>query len=213
MMIKDLPLAVRSAVQRTCLLTVLLMALGVGTSEATTITFDGLVGPNFTPFATYNEGGFTVTALLGSWFEAHLFGNPVPDIFGTSATSAVGVTRQGGGTFTFSSVDIGNAAEPDLPLAFTIEGVLNNAVLFSTGGSKNNLGFGAFPGGSPSTAIDLLRISFASQTSSYNIDNIIVNVPEPASLMMMSVGVFGLVVVRRHWQRHRLWQRLLGASV
>ena len=78
-------------VKRFATMTLLLMALGVGTSSASTITFNGLVGANFDPFASYNEAGFTVSATTGSWFEAHLFGNPIPDIFSNSGTSSVDV--------------------------------------------------------------------------------------------------------------------------
>src|SRR5262249_47209229 len=62
------------------------LALSIGSlvstaASATTITFSGLAGANATPVATYTEGGFNVTTIVGQFFQGQLFGNPVPSIF------------------------------------------------------------------------------------------------------------------------------------
>src|SRR5512138_448324 len=79
-------------------------------SHAATITFDGLVGANIDPFPiSYTEGGFSVTASGGNWFEAHFFGNPEPDIF-AETTSSIQVKRTTPGDFTFDSVDVASSS-------------------------------------------------------------------------------------------------------
>lgn len=52
-------------------------------TEAATITFSGLLGPNGAPFLSYSEADFTVTG-GGGFVEALVFGNPVPDLSVTS---------------------------------------------------------------------------------------------------------------------------------
>lgn len=84
--------------------------VGVGTSAASTITFDGLTGVNGGPLSAYSEAGFDVSVFSGTWVEAHLFGNPVPEIFSNSASASIRITQQGEGAFNFLGVDLGNSS-------------------------------------------------------------------------------------------------------
>ena len=70
-------------------------------ASAATITFSGLTGANGTLLTIpYTEGGFTVNTTAGEFFQAQLFGNPIPSLFATLATTdTLDVT---GGSFMFA---------------------------------------------------------------------------------------------------------------
>jgi hypothetical protein len=172
----------------------------VSHAGATTITFNSLVGANFDTYLGHSESGFTVTPTVGSWFEAHLSGDPIPDIFGTTATASVDVT---GGLFTFSSVELENAGPCTVCATFSITGSRLGVSQFNFAGVTTNA-FVAYSNGAPATVIDRLTIAMTKGFVSYNIDNIVVNasspaVPEPASLLLLGTG--GLAVLRRRRQQ------------
>ena len=180
---------------------------GARSAAAATITFDSLgPGINGDNFITAVEFGFTVYDESGGWVEGHFFGNPVPSIFTSGPDGRVTVTN--GGTFTFSSVDLGNASGGSTSLTYTIQGFLLGAPVFSTSatiGSPN--AFTTISSPDSSSFIDLLRITIdGTNTSSYNIDNIVVDastVPEPATLLMLGAGLAGLRARRHRSHRQR----------
>src|ERR1700719_2335142 len=98
-------------------------------ASATTITFSGLTGANGTLVAAYTEGGFTVTTTLGEFFQGQAFGNPIPSLFagpaqGGPANDALDVTRSGGGSFNFASVDLAaNNGDVNFPFTGFLGGV------------------------------------------------------------------------------------------
>lgn len=154
-----------------------------GPLSAAVITFSGLSGTNGTPFPSpYTESGFTVTATQGQWVEGQVFGNPAPSIFdgaGATAlvTSSIQITRVGGGSFTFSSVDFASLGVTNysiLGAGFDEVGMVGPVQDFTTIASNNTL-------------LDLtsLTITLTPQAgaSSFNVDNIVVSsvTPEPAT--------------------------------
>lgn len=175
----------------------LLASFGVtATSQADVITFDGLPGPTSTPFPSpYTEAGFNVTSTNGNWFQSLRFGNPIPSIFSDSDLAAIDVTRIGGGEFTFASVDLADANNLDLDGPnYLFEGFLNGNPVFSHGGGPVPSAFITVGNPTPSSVIDLLRITMTRvDTTDYNIDNINVSpavVPEPTT-----VALFGGLVI------------------
>ncbi len=166
------------------------LVLGSGISQAAFIDFNGLPGNNGDPFTSFSEAGFNVAASSGNFQVGKAFGNPTPSIFSGSQTSSVDVTEIGPGTFTFSQVDLGNAGG-GVP-SYTIQGFLNNALVLSTSGSLTApFTFTTVSSPNSNQQLSLLRISFnRGTTSSYNIDNIGVNVavPEPSSLALLGIA-------------------------
>jgi hypothetical protein len=186
-------------------------ALFAGGASATTITFSGLVGANGSPFATYTEGGFTVTPTVGSWFQAQFFGNPIPSIvaggvFGGPAVDSISVT-DGGKPFTFSSLDF--APSPDNNVDFTFTGTLGGAPVFNiTGVLTPPQVFATKLSGVAGDVIDdlIVGVTILNNTAndSVNIDNIVVAAaavatPEPMTLGLLATGLalFGLAYRRR----------------
>src|SRR5687768_16271320 len=114
----------------------LLLLVAAGRSAGAQITFDALVGVNGSPYVGHSEAGFDVAPLAGQWSEGHAFGNPVPSVFGgpipRPLEGSLRVTRSGGGTFTFASVDL---ASPTGLSDYLLGGSLAGSPVFSQGGS------------------------------------------------------------------------------
>jgi len=191
--------------------TVTVLVLWTTPTEASTITFSALTGPNNTPFVSYSEVGFTVTG--GGFLQTLIFGNPAPDVFGPAGTSSgsITVTPTAGGDFAFNAVDLGKPSINNPNYLF--EGFLGGNPVFSSG-AVLNIATGTFANFlSPSNAlIDTLRISYSLaggfNFSVINVDNINVSavsaaVPEPASSLLLGIGLVGLGARRWHHRRQR----------
>jgi hypothetical protein len=166
-------------------------------ASATTITFSGLAGANGTPVATYTEGGFTVTTIVGQFFQGQVFGNPVPSLFagpvqGGPRNNTLDVKMNGGGLFNFSSFDLAaNNGNVNFSLMGFLGGVLQYAVNGVEPGRFGPFGFDTILNSSAAVAIDDLRIALNILGSSGNVDNIVVSaVPLPAALPLFA-GVLG----------------------
>ncbi len=172
---------------------------------ATVITFSPLPGPTDAPYAGHAESGFTVTATSGSFFQALVYGNPVPSIYdgpvGQPSTGAIQVT-EGGALFTFNSVDYssnnGNSG-------YSIQGFNGASMAFNdTGvlsGTFSPFSFSTLAGAHTAVQIDRLLIQITPSTgvTSVNLDNINVasGVPEPATFVMLGGGLSCLVLLKR----------------
>jgi hypothetical protein len=185
-----------------------LLTCAAVSSRGAIVTFSGLHGENMDPFnSTYSEAGFDVTPTLGEWNEAHLYGNPTPDIFGLSDSAAVEVTAEDHSAFTFTSVDLADAG--DGGASYELQGLLNGVTVFDTGqtGSLPEF-FEKISSPNPSDSIDLLRITMFKAEATYNIDNIVLNneappaaVPLPPAQFTGFPALLGMVALA--WGRTR----------
>jgi hypothetical protein len=194
------------------------LALSIGSlvstaASATTITFSGLAGANGTPVATYTEGGFNLTTIVGQFFQGQLFGNPVPSIFagplfGGPTTDAIAVAQTAGVPFTFSALDLATA---NANTAYTFTGLLHGAPVFSVNDTVSSPAgvFNTVLSGVSADVIDTLVIAanIGAGGTSTNIDNIVVNaVPGPiagAGLPGFLAACCGLLALARRRRRRR----------
>jgi hypothetical protein len=170
--------------------------LASATASAATITFAGLAGANGAPLTPYMEAGFTVTPNPGSWFEGHVFGNPVPSIvagpvFGGPLNGAITVTDSVL-PFTFSAIDLATA---NANTAYTFTGLLLGAPVFNVATTVASPAgvFNTVLSGHSADVIDTLVVTanIGAGGTSTNIDNIVVSkVPGP----LVGAGLPGLIL-------------------
>jgi len=174
---------------------------GAAQAATTTVTFNGLPGPNGAVFTgPYTEGGFSVSATAGQVFEGTVFGNgnPAPSlvvgsVFGGGPNGTVSVT-DGGSNFSLTSFDLaGNNGAAD----FTVTGFEGASQIFSFSGSVN-AGFVVFQTVTGLTAkINDVTFALTSNGTSLNLDNIVLGtaIPETSTWAMMLLGCAGLGLV------------------
>lgn len=181
---------------------------------ANVITFETApLGPGFSGPIT--EDGFTYTnAFGGLYVNAH--GNPGQDLEGTIAEGGgvLAIQRQGGGTFTFDSVDYAafdqsGTGTQDLIVGGLLEDFIvfdeftlsNTSVLSPAYGNWTTEYAGNLAGLQLDTLIIILGAGTDPDQFTSAIDNVVLtpgpDLPEPATLALMGAGLLGFGARRR----------------
>lgn len=146
-------------------------SLTAAAASAGVVTFDTLPGVNSDPFTTITEDGIAVNSLSGEWRQAFGVGNPVPSLYTLSETAALEVLT--GGTFTFTSVDLGTGGT--LGPEYQIIGYLASSEVLNFSGAAADDLFHTILNSTPGVVLDRLVISTTRQSTSANVDNIVLD--------------------------------------
>lgn len=205
----------RSPVVATCFLGAI-VGLPFELLGSTVITFEDAT--RLTPLTTYEESGFVVSAVTGSWEFSHIF---IPSTGERSTTelftgplfnpsfsdvSSMEIRAADNSVFEFISFDIRSGAGP---VDFDVAGLLGGVEVFSISGMQRNcpfdpLCFSTIAGPAHLPSVSALRFTLSPgfpSTIEYSIDNIHVqsrptDIPEPASGLLVLLGA-ALVILRR----------------
>jgi hypothetical protein len=175
-----------------------------------TIDFNGMSGGDGSPFTSYSESGFQVSAISDQWLVGQSGGNFGPYIYFIAQanqviTATIAVT-DGGAQFSFRSIDLYSSITT-IPYTFT--GFLNNSEVFSVSGIVPHTygNFATVDNPDSSALIDTLDVSLTNDpgpccSNPMGLDNIVLSqggasAPEPGGLLLLGTGVAGVGLFRR----------------
>ena len=175
-------------------------------SSGSVITFDNLSIDHLSSTGPHTEAGFTYQAVSGAgWEIQNLFGNPASSLTtyfndeGSATGDTVKITKTGGGTFTFTSVDTATFANSDSDQV-TITGFLagnpvGSLLLNTSTSSPNSFTTAGSPFSGPIDELDVV-VTSGNHQNARQLDNFVFGdaaaVPEPPSLAV--VGLSTLVL-------------------
>lgn len=167
------------------------MVLGAS-AQAATITFEGITsGPIIAD--TFSEAGFEIDIVDG-FGGAEGAGLEYERLLGTSGTATI--TRSGGGTFDFVSVDL--QLEYGATTSATFEGYLAGALVGSDTFATSDFNYATFGASNLAGVLidELLILAERGDFDGVAVDNLVVDgatdVPAPAALGLLVLGLAGL---------------------
>jgi hypothetical protein len=173
---------------------------GTAGASLTIIDFNNTVGAfaDIIPALPYLEDGFRLrngtTSGANGLFDQNWAGlGRGSDYFGWFADTWFVIEEAAGAPFSLSSMDLGYLEDTTTALNYSILGHFSGGGTVTTSGSAVNLSTVSFNSAWKNlSSVDVTAIGIGGA-----VDNIVVNVPEPATLALLSLGLAGLGFSRR----------------